>query len=74
VSDILRLKISTVRSAVDVYLLCGSDRLVFNHLARRAADSPYSAFVDEAIEAGRTIAIAGDRTSFYLQAKDFVWE
>jgi hypothetical protein len=35
-----------------------------------AADYPYSAFVDEASEADRTIAIAGDRTSFYLQAKD----
>ena len=35
-----------------------------------AADYPYSTFVDEAIEGNRTVTIAGDRTSFYLQAKD----
>lgn len=32
-----------------------------------AADYPYSTFIDDAVEGNRTVAIAGDRTSFYLQ-------
>eukprot|EP00956_Cyclotella_meneghiniana_P005779 scaffold7486_cov54-Cyclotella_meneghiniana.AAC.1 len=35
-----------------------------------AADYPYSTFIDYANEGDRTIAIAGERTYFYLQAKD----
>ena len=35
-----------------------------------AADYPYSTFVDDVIEGNRTVTIAGDRASFYLQAKD----
>ena len=36
-----------------------------------AADYPYSTFIDDANEGDRTIAIAGESTYFYLQAKDF---
>ena len=35
-----------------------------------AADYPYSTFIDDANEGDRTIAIAGESTYFYLQAKD----